>query len=131
MREIGKQLTSLTMLCGYLNMPPPMQITSFNSLQSNVGNAYETVVTESIKNAAHELLINEEGIEYVTERITVAFTNVTNITLDITVSGDGSWKKRGQLSLNGRVTKVVSGTGKCVDYHLSFQILCAIRILGN
>ena len=25
MREIGKGLTSLKMLCGYLNMPPPMQ----------------------------------------------------------------------------------------------------------
>ena len=34
-REIGKGLTSLKMLCGYLNMPPPMQIAAFNSLQTS------------------------------------------------------------------------------------------------
>ena len=31
MREVGKGLTSLKMLFGYLNMPPPMQIAAFNS----------------------------------------------------------------------------------------------------
>ena len=31
MREVGKALTSLKMLFGYLNMPPPMQIAAFNS----------------------------------------------------------------------------------------------------
>ena len=87
-REIGKRLTSLKMLCGYLNMPPPMQIAAFNSLQTIVGKAYETVVTDSMNNAAHELLINEKGSEHVTE----------NNILDITVSGGGSWKKRGHSS---------------------------------
>ena len=94
MREIGKGLTSLKMLCGYSNMPPPMQIAAFNSLQTIVGEAYETVVTESMNNAAHQLLINEKGLEYVTE----------NNILDITVLGDGSWQKRGHSSLNGVVT---------------------------
>ena len=107
MREIGKGLTSLKMLCGYLNMPPPMQIAAFSSL-SIVGKAYETVVTDSMNNAAHELLINEKVSEYVTE----------NNILDITVSGDGSWQKRGHSSLNGVVTLVASDTGKCVDYRV-------------
>ena len=31
MREVGKALTSLKMLFGYLNMPPAMQIAAFNS----------------------------------------------------------------------------------------------------
>ena len=88
MRKIGKGLTSLKMLCGYLNMPPPMQIAAFNSLQTIVGKAYETVVTDSMNNAAHELLINEKGSEHVTE----------NNILDFTVSGGGSWKKRGHSS---------------------------------
>ena len=105
MREIGKGVTSLKMLCGYLNMPPPMHIAAFNSLQTNVGKAYETVVTDSMSNAAHELLINEKGLEYVTK----------NNILGITVSGDGSWQKRGHSSLKGVVTLVASDTGKCVD----------------
>ena len=66
-REIGKGLTSLKMLCGYLNMPPPMQIAAFNSLQTIVGKAYETVVTDSMNNAAHELFIHEKGSKYVIE----------------------------------------------------------------
>ena len=53
MREIGKGLNSLKMLCGYLNMPPPMQIVAFNFLQTK--KSYETVVTDSVNNAAHEL----------------------------------------------------------------------------
>ena len=61
-----------------------------------------------MNNAAHELLINEKGSEYVTE----------NNILDITVSGDGSWQKRGHSSLNGVVTLVASDTGKCVDYRV-------------
>ena len=61
-----------------------------------------------MNNAAHELLINEKGSEYVTE----------NNILDITVSGDGSWQKRGHSSLNDVVTLVASDTGKCVDYRV-------------
>ena len=59
MREIGKGLNFLKMLCGYLNMPPPMQIVAFNFLQTKKSyetiKAYETVVTDSVNNAAHEL----------------------------------------------------------------------------
>ena len=62
-----------------------MQLAAFNSLQTNVGEAYETVVTDSMNNA---LLTNEKGPEYATE----------NNILDITVSGDGSWQKRGHSS---------------------------------
>ena len=61
-----------------------------------------------MNNAAHELLINEKGSEYVTE----------NNILDITVSGDGSWQKRGHSSLNDVVTLVASDTGKYVDYRV-------------
>ena len=58
-----------------------------------VGKDYEAAVTYSMNNAAHELLISEKGSEYFTE----------NNILDITVSGDDSWQKRGHShsSLNG------------------------------
>ena len=42
-----------------------------------------------MNNAAHELLISERGSEYFTE----------NNILDITVSADGSWQKRGHSHL--------------------------------
>ena len=38
MKDIGKELTSLKMLCGYLNIPPLMRIAPFKSLQTVVGN---------------------------------------------------------------------------------------------
>ena len=54
-----------------------------------VGKAYQAVVTDSMNNAAHKLLINEKGAEYFTE----------NNILGITVSADGSWQKRGHSHL--------------------------------
>ena len=90
------------------------------TLQTNVGKAYETVVTDSMSNAAHELFTNEKGSEYVTE----------NNILDITVSADGSWQKRGHSSLNGVVTLVASDTAKCVDYRVLSKH-CLVQILGN
>ena len=48
MKKIGKGLTYLKILCGYLNMPPPLQIARFNSLQNIDGKAYETVITDSM-----------------------------------------------------------------------------------
>ena len=37
---------------------------------------------------------------------------------DITVSGDGSWQKRGHSSLNGVVTIIASDSAKCLDYRV-------------
>ena len=93
------------------------------TLQTIVGKAYETVVTDSINNVAHELLIYEKGSEYVTEN------NILDIT--VRVSGDdGSWQKRGHSFLNGVVTLVASDTGKCVDYRVLSKH-CLMQILGN
>ena len=93
------------------------------TLQTIVGKAYETAVTDSINNVAHELLINEKGSEYVTEN------NILDLT--VTVSGDdGSWQKRGHSFLNGAVTLVASETGKCVDYRVLSKH-CLMQILGN
>ena len=36
MREIGRGHTALKTFCGVMNMPPPMQIISFNEMQQNI-----------------------------------------------------------------------------------------------
>jgi hypothetical protein len=111
MREIGKGHSVLEKLCGYLNMPPPMNVTVFNDIQKNVFNAYSDVVNSSMNNAADELRISE--FASVEDQYSVSNT---------TVSCDGSWQKRGYASLNGVVTVIASDTGKCLDYRVRSKV---------
>ena len=78
MREIGKGLNFLKMLCGYLNMPPPMQIVAFNFLQTKksyeIVKTYETVVTDSVNNAAHELSLTAWSHQYLVTQENVLIT---------------------------------------------------------
>ena len=97
MREIGKGHSALEKLCGYLNMPPPMTAAVFNDIQKIVFDSYTDVATNSMKNAANELIESE-----------FVFTDDSGIA-NVTVSCDGSWQKRGFSSLNV-VTVIASDT---------------------
>ena len=44
--------------------------------------------------------------------------NFENVIAGITVSGDGSWRKRSFSSLNGLATLIASDSRKCVDYRV-------------
>ena len=105
MREIGRRYLALENLYGYLNLSPPMQINAFNETQKTVLEAYNAVALQSMTDAVDELQKNkdEQGIS------------------DVTVSCDGSWQKRGQSSLNGVVTVISSGSGKCLDYRVMIK----------
>lgn len=103
-REIGKGYESIKKFCGLMNTPPPMSKSTFITINDNIADSYMNAAEKSMKDAAIELKeLNN--------------TPVDNL-LDIDVSGDGAWSKRGFASLNGFVTLVAKETGKCLDFRV-------------
>ena len=56
MREIGERFTGLSNFCGFMNLPPPMNVKAFNDMQEKIASAYTYVADGSMKNAANEFI---------------------------------------------------------------------------
>ena len=56
MRETGKGFTGLSNFCGFMNLPPPMNVKAFNDMQAKTASAYTYVAAGSMKNAANEFI---------------------------------------------------------------------------
>ena len=56
MREIGRGCTALKKFCGFMNMPLPMQIKSFNEMQQNIASVYQDLANESLQSGSDELV---------------------------------------------------------------------------
>ena len=107
MREIGKGYTALKTLCGYMNISPPMTSKTFSDIQgNNVIPSYITATEVNMKNAADELRSGKK-----------------DEIIKTTISTDGSWQRRGFSSLNGLVTVIFNGIGKCIDYRVKTKNL--------
>ena len=87
MRTIGADHASLEKLCGFFNMPKPMTVKNFTNISNSLHHAAKVVAQRSMSTAMNEL------------------RSVRNIyktdSLDIGVSVDGTWQRRGFTSLNG------------------------------
>ena len=110
MREIGKGFTGLSNFCGFMNLPPPMNVKAFNDMQEKIASPYTYVADGSMKNAANEFIPAQGQVNEHIEDVIVDS--------DITISNDGSWRKHGHSSLNGVATVVASDSGKFVDFHV-------------
>ena len=67
-----------------------------------------------MQNAADEFRFKQQH----NRNVEMVDNNFENVIANITVSGDGSWQKRGFSSLNWVVTLIACGSGKCVDYRV-------------
>ena len=86
--EVGKGFTGLSNFYSFLNLPPPINVKTFNDMQEKIASAYNYVADGSMKNAANEFIPAQgQGNENIADNIT-----------DITVSNDGSWQKCGHSS---------------------------------
>ena len=112
MREIGRGHTSLSALCGVMNLPLPMNVKTYNDVQKKIASIYKEVTNHSIQNVANEFRLKQQD----DKNVEMIYKKFVNVIADITVSGDGSWQQRGLSSLNGLVTLIASDSGKCVDY---------------
>ena len=100
MHLIGRGLTDLETLCAVLNMPKPMTPNTYSNHAKALHAAAVDIAKQSMCRAAKELRSEHEQ----------------NDTLDIEVSCDGSWHRRGHSSLYGLVAVISAETGKVLDY---------------
>ena len=114
MREIGRDHTSVSALCGVMNLPPPMNIKAYNDMQEKIALVYKEVANQSMQNVTNEFRFKQQD----DRNVEMIANNFKNVIAYITVSGDWSWKKQSFSSLNGLVTLIASDSGICVDYRV-------------
>ena len=94
-REIGKGHVDIERFCGYMNMPPPMNKTTYQDSIQEIHSTYTKTIEDSMKSAALDVrevvLDDDDGID-------------GNGNVDVSV--DGKWQRRGYASLNGSVTVI-------------------------
>ena len=79
--EVGKGFTGLSNFYSFLNLPPPINVKTFNDMQEKIASAYNYVADGSMKNAANEdIPAQEQGNE----------NNEDDIN-GTTFSNDGNW----------------------------------------
>jgi len=85
-----------------MNIPPPLTARNYKKHIRSLKNIVKNIAKETMVNAIADLRINK-GV-----------TSNTAL-VDIAVSCDGSWQKRGYSSLNGFVSAISMESGKVVD----------------
>ena len=105
-REIGKGHAAMETVNGYMNMPPPMAIRAYTYIVKNVlHDRYVKCAKDSMQDAALEIRKDILREEYTDEKV-----------VDVDISADGTWQKRGYASLNGAVTIISIDDGKCLAF---------------
>ncbi|XP_062512318.1 uncharacterized protein LOC134188136 [Corticium candelabrum] len=114
MRLIGKGLQPLEQFCGVLNMPGSMEVKTYTghvtALRKAAKEEAEKSMTKAVNDIRHLYEVNPNGI------------------VDIGVSGDGTWRKRGFSSFHGVATAISIVSGKVVDIEIksSYCRACAL-----
>ena len=103
MRALGQGHSGLEKFTSLMGMPKPMTQNNYDKLVETIGEATKEVAEETMSDAANEL--REKSFD----------PNADNGILDIGVSCDGSWQRRGFSSLNGVVTVISIDSGKVLD----------------
>lgn len=99
MRLLGVGINGIKKFCAFMDLPHPVFQKSYDEIVKHIREAVESVCTFSMRNAAQE----EKKICAEKEQ------------RGITVSGDGSWRRRGFSSLYGIVSLIAWFTGKVID----------------
>ena len=105
-REIGKGYEGMSNFATFMNLPPPLSKTGYNKINNKLNSVYKEVAEKSCQEAAKETRIKLGGSADGDDMV------------DCQVSVDGSWQKRGHMSLNGVVTLVSRENGKCLDFSI-------------
>lgn len=105
LRIIGKGYTAARAFCGLMNLPPPP--TKFKTFEDILNVTVQTLCEQSMKSAVEEAVITNDNCR------------------DLCVGVDGSWQRRGHVSLNGIVSLTSADTTKVLDIHvMSKYCLC-------
>ena len=99
-RTVGQGYVSLEKCCGMLNLPKHMTNNNFDLISNTFSVAAKEVAEKSMLDAANELRHGDDSIA------------------DIGVSVDGTWQRRGFVSLNGTVAAISMDNGKLIDVEI-------------
>lgn len=100
MRLLGVGLNGTIKFCAFMDLPRPIFQSFYDCVVKKIATEAENVCKLSMRSAAQE------------KKVKIIENGLTN---GITVSGDGSWWKRGFSSLFGIVSLIGWFTGKVVD----------------
>ena len=105
MRSIGKGRKGAAKFCAIMNMPEPLALNNYAKHAAAVNRATKAVAQETMNEAGSELYSASESSGVV----------------ETSVSGDGTWQKRGHSSLHGIVNVISMETGKVLDTEVLTQ----------
>ena len=116
MREIGKGLASLEYFCGLMDMLPPVTSHAYNELNSSLSDASKATASDNMR-AASAYLHHLRGAD-------------PDTVLDIAVTCDGTWSKRGHTATHGVVVVIAWETGQVLDFEILTKRCtpCSVRI---
>jgi len=100
MRLLGVGLNGIIKFCAFMDLPRPIFQSFYDQVVKKITTGAEAICQLSLKSA-----VQEEKEQ----------SDAKGETNGITVSGDGSWRKRGFSSLYGFVSLIEWYTGKVVD----------------
>lgn len=100
MRLLGIGINGIKKFCAFMNLPKPVFQVTYDKIVSNISIATECVRTLCLKSATEKEKL-----------LSIKHNNIDGLT----VSGDGSWRKRGFSSLFGLVTLIGWYIGKVLD----------------
>lgn len=103
MRLLGISLAGAQKFCGLMDLPPPVKQATYDVIMKNIHTAVSSVCELLLRNAVKE------------EQEETRKDNPCNDDTELTVSGDGTWKKRGFTSLYGVATVIGYFSGKVLD----------------
>ena len=113
MRIIGRGRASLTKFCAVMNMPGPVAKKSFATHVKQIACVSQQVAEAEMKKAVKEVRALNDATE--------------GEIVDIAVSCDGTWAKRGFQSLYGMVSAIEVQTGKVVDFEMKSKVCYKCR----
>nr|XP_047137499.1 uncharacterized protein LOC124814004 [Hydra vulgaris] len=99
MRVLGHGHTGIEKFTQLMNMPKPMTPKNYSKITTKIKNIVKSVANETMSDAATEMKENATSEDIV----------------DVGVSCDGSWQKRGYQSMNGVFTAILIDSGKIID----------------
>ena len=131
---VGNGLSDLRVFCGIMDLPPPVNPSAFNKLQTTLLQTATDEAGASMRKAVEEELIlseaskkedtqerrqgGEEETDDETEVERDELMEEDNNPRPLEVSGDGTWQGRGYKSLNGAVLIIGTGTAKILDHEV-------------
>ena len=114
--EVGLGREGFATLCEIFNMPPPVQDSAFQKYNKKLNIVTKEKVSEHLKESVEEVrtVLGEKG----------------NHILDIAVSFDGTWSKRGFTANFGIGFVISTDTGKVLDYVVMSKV-CEVCKAGE